>query len=67
MDSEGLCIFIQPYRIWNAREISIASKLIIFRSNFKPVLLRGLETRKFTHSITKNLQTFIKECLKTIF
>jgi hypothetical protein len=41
----------QCHRVWNAKEISTASKLKNFRSNVKSVLLYEWETRKVTKKI----------------
>jgi hypothetical protein len=50
--------FIQLYPVWRAREISIETKLTIFKSNVKSVLRFTCETWKSTKKILKDLQTF---------
>jgi hypothetical protein len=59
--------FIQLYPVWIAREISIKTKLKIFKSNVKCVLLFVCETWKSTKKILKDLQNFINRCLRKIF
>lgn len=58
--------FIQLYAIWKARDISTKTKLRIFRSNVKAVLLYGCETWKVTTQITRSLQVFVNRCLRRI-
>lgn len=58
--------FIQLYPIWRAREISMETKLRIFQTNVKAVLLYGCETWKVTSEITHKLQVFINRCLRRI-
>jgi hypothetical protein len=65
-DLGGRAFFIQLCGIWKAREIPVAAKLRIFRSNLESVLVCGWETWKVTQSIGKELQTFINKCLKKI-
>jgi hypothetical protein len=58
--------FVQLYRIWKNKNIRIKTKLNIFNSNVKAVLLYGCETWKVTNSITQKLQSFINRCLRRI-
>jgi hypothetical protein len=51
--------FVQLYRIWKNKNIRIKTKLKIFNSNVKAILLYGCETWKVTSSITQKLQSFI--------
>ena len=46
--------------------ISTATKLKIFNSNVKAVLLYGAETWRMTAKTTKKLQTFTNYCLRRI-
>jgi hypothetical protein len=46
--------------------IRIKTRLKIFNSNMKAVLLYGCETWKITNSITQKLQSFINRCLRRI-
>ena len=53
-------------KIWKARNISLKTKLRIFNSNVKSVLLYGAETWKLNKSIITKLQTFVNRCLRRI-
>ena len=59
-------VFIQLYPLWKSREITTKTKLRIFRSNVKSVLLYGCETWKVTAEITRSLQVFLNRCLRKI-
>ena len=52
--------------IWRSREITTATKIRIFNSNVKPVLLYGSETWRMTEKTVSKLQTFINRCLRRI-
>ncbi|XP_054279259.1 uncharacterized protein LOC128997645 [Macrosteles quadrilineatus] len=58
--------FVQLYPVWKARDISTRTKLKIFSSNVKSVLLYGCETWKVSSSLTQKLQVFINRCLRKI-
>ena len=58
--------FLQLKNIWGSRVISIKTKIKIFNSNVKSVLLYGAETWRTTATITKKIQTFINSCLRRI-
>lgn len=53
-------------RIWKTKYISITTKLRIFNSNVKTILLYGSETWRTTLNITSKLQTFTNRCLRRI-
>lgn len=53
-------------KIWKSKNISLKTKLQIFNSNVKTVLLYGSETWRTTTNITNKLQTFINHCLRRI-
>jgi hypothetical protein len=57
--------FIQLYSVWR-NHISKRTKLRIFNTNVKSVLLYACETWKVTHRITNRLQGFINRCLRCI-
>jgi hypothetical protein len=57
---------VQLYRIWENKNIRMKTKLKIFNSNVKAVLLYGCETWKVTSSIMQKLQSFINRCLRRI-
>ena len=58
--------FRQLRNIWNTREISTRTKLRIFRSNVKSVLLYGCETWRMNKTTTRKIQVFINGCLRQI-
>src|SRR4029434_4171312 len=53
-------------KIWKSKNISLKTKLQIFNSNIKTVLLYGSETWRTTTNISNKLQTFINHCLRRI-
>jgi len=59
--------FIMLKNTWSSREISISTKLRIFNSNVKSVLLYGSETWRMTKKTKQKIQTFINTCLRRIF
>jgi len=58
--------FAMLKNIWQSRKISQKTKLRIFNTNVKAVLLYGSETWRIINSVTKTLQTFINRCLRRI-
>ena len=52
--------------VWNSTSISTKTKLRIFTTNVKSVLIYGSQTRRVARSISSKLQTFIKKCLRRI-
>ena len=64
--SKARTAFNQLSKIWKASNISLRTKLRLFNSNVKSVLLYGCETWKTTQTIIKRLQTFINRCLRNI-
>ena len=59
--------FVILKNIWASREISTNTKLRIFNSNVKSVLLYGYETWRETKNIHRKIQTFFNNCLRRIF
>ena len=53
-------------KVWKAREISKSTKIKIFNSNVKAVLLYGSETWRTTVASDKTIQSFINRCLRRI-
>ena len=53
-------------KIWRAKHFKINTKLKIFNSNIKAVLLYGSETWRTTQKTLKRIQTFINKCLRRI-
>ena len=58
--------FIQLQKVWKASKISLRTKLRLFNSNVKSVLLYGSETWKTTDTVLRKVQTFINGCLRKI-
>ena len=58
--------FIVLRKIWRAKQIKTNTKLRIFNSNVKAVLLYGSETWRSTQKTLKRIQTFINKCLRRI-
>ena len=59
--------FVTLKNIWAAKEINIKTKLRIFNSNVKTVLLYGCETWRTTKKMLQRIQTFINSCLRRIY
>jgi hypothetical protein len=51
--------FVQRYPVWKNSKVSTKTKLCIFRSNVKSVLLYGSETWKEMKTTTSKLQTSV--------
>jgi hypothetical protein len=58
--------FVQLYPPWKNSRLSTRTKLRIFRSNVKSLLLYGSETWKVIKTTTSKLQTFVNRCLRHI-
>lgn len=58
--------FTSLNKIWKSRDISVGTKVRLFNSNVKPVLLYGSETWNTSLTNTKRLQTFINKCLRRL-
>ena len=52
--------------VWKEKCIRLQTKLRIFDTNVKSVLLYGSETWRSTKLLIKKLQTFINKCLRRI-
>ena len=52
--------------IWLSKQLSNNTKLRIFNTNVKTVLLYGSETWKTTEGLTSKLQVFVNKCLRYI-
>ncbi|GFR98540.1 hypothetical protein ElyMa_002771700 [Elysia marginata] len=53
-------------RLWKTRDISLKTKLRIFNSNVKSVLLYGCEAWNASTMCIKRIQVFINRCLRRI-
>ena len=58
--------FLQLKNIWSSRIISRHTKIRLFNSNVKSVLLYGAETWRMTKTTINKVQTFINSCLRRI-
>jgi hypothetical protein len=58
-------VFVQLYPVWRNNKISIRTKLRVFHSNVKAVLLYGSETWKVAKHMSK-LQEFVNRSLRRI-
>lgn len=58
--------FIQLKNIWNSKDLRRYTKIKIFNSNVKAVLLYGAETWRTTFATVKRVQTFTNSCLRRI-
>ena len=58
--------FITLRNIWKSRQITTRTKLRLFNSNVKSVLLYGAETWRTIKTTTNRIQTFINSCLRKI-
>jgi len=58
--------FIMLLNIWKEGKISLKTKVKLFNTNVKSVLLYGAETWKLTKSLIHKLQTFVNRSLRRI-
>lgn len=58
--------FGQLKNIWKSKNLSLHTKIRIFNSNVKSVLLYGCETWLVTDSLTRKIQVFVNRCLRRI-
>lgn len=58
--------FVMLKKIWSSKEISQRTKLRIFNSNVKSVLLYGCETWRTTETMLGKIQIFVNTCLRRI-
>lgn len=58
--------FAQLMPIWRCKDLRTKTKLRIFETNVKSVLLYGCQTWRVTKIISKKIQTFINSCLRKI-
>jgi len=59
-------VFVTLNPVWNNRNILLKTKLTIFNSNVKSVLLYGSETWKHTKALDSKLQVYVNTCLRQI-
>uniref|UniRef100_A0A183KAE2 DUF6451 domain-containing protein n=1 Tax=Schistosoma curassoni TaxID=6186 RepID=A0A183KAE2_9TREM len=58
--------YLQLKNIWNSKQLSTNTKVGIFNTNVKTVLLYGAETWRTTKGIIQKIQVFINSCLRKI-
>ena len=58
--------FAQLRNVWRSGTLSTNTKIRMFNTLVKPVLLYGSETWRTTETITRKLQTFINGCLRRL-
>jgi hypothetical protein len=58
--------FLQLKEVWTSKYLSTNTKIGLFNSNVKSVLLHGAETWRTTVNTTKEIQTFTSNCLRRI-
>ena len=58
--------FVMFRNIWKNKNTGLKTKLRIFETNVKPVLLYESETRKQTKKTEQDLQVFVNKCLHQI-
>ena len=59
-------VYLQLKNIWNSKVLSIRTKIRLFNSNVKSILLYGAETWRTTKFTTIKIQSFINCCLRRI-
>ncbi|VDP23249.1 unnamed protein product [Schistosoma margrebowiei] len=58
--------YLQLKNIWNSKQLSTNTKVRIFNTNVKTVLLYGVEIWRTTKAIIQKIQMFINSCLRKI-
>ena len=58
--------FANLKQVWRSTHISVKTKVRIFNTNVKTVLLYGSETWRTTETAKNRLQTFVNRCLRNI-
>ena len=58
--------FLQLKTVWKSNKLRTKTKIRIFNSNVKSVLLYGAETWRMTKATLNKIQTFINSCLRQI-
>ena len=58
--------FLQLKNIWSSRVLSSRTKIRLFNSNVKMVLLYGAEIWRITNTTINKVQTFVNNCLRRI-
>ena len=58
--------FIQLNKIWAAKNIKTTTKLRLFNTNVKSVLLYGSETWVMNNAVKQKIQSFVNNCMRRI-
>ncbi|VDO59623.1 unnamed protein product [Schistosoma margrebowiei] len=58
--------YLQLRNVWNSKQLSTNTKVRIFNTNIKTVLLYGAGTWTTTKAIIQKIQVFINSCLRKI-
>ncbi|KAH9591173.1 Laminin subunit gamma-1 [Schistosoma haematobium] len=58
--------YLQLENIWNSKQLSINTKVRIFNTNVKTVLMYRAETWRTTKAIIQKIQVFMNSCLRKI-
>ena len=64
--SKAITAFLLLRPVWRSKEISLRTKLRIFTTNAKSVLMYGAETWRVTKKISTKIQAFTNRCLPNI-
>ncbi|VDO88607.1 unnamed protein product [Schistosoma margrebowiei] len=64
--SKARAAYLQVNIIWNSKQLSTNTKIRIFNTNVKTVLLYGAETWRTTKAIIQKIQVFINNCLRKL-
>jgi hypothetical protein len=64
--SKAQIAFQSLHKIWQSNNLSLRTKLRLFNTNVKSVLLYGAETWKTTKNLINKIQAFINRCLRRI-
>ena len=64
--SKARQVFVMLKPVWRSSSLSLKSKLRIFTSNVKSVLLYGAETGRTTKYLVNKLQVFVNKSLRSI-
>ncbi|VDO92611.1 unnamed protein product [Schistosoma curassoni] len=63
---EARAAYLQLRNIWSSKQLLTNTKVKIFNTNVKTVLLYGAETWRTTKAIIQKIQVFINSCLHKI-
>ena len=64
--NKAKAVFAQLSKVWNSSAVKIKTKLKIFNSNVKSILLYGSETWFLSTVLENKLQVFLNKCLRRI-